>query len=118
MANGLLTFACARSDHQRHTTNLLTEWEKPSSVELWSQMWRVAVEHASGHEHKVYRSKIDKSGRIVLPAEVRTALGVGVGDSVMVIQEGMAVEIVTPQQALRQAQEYFMKLAPPEVSFV
>ena len=76
------------------------------------------MEHVSGQEHKVFRSKIDKSGRIVLPAEVRTALGVGVGDSVMVVQEGTAIEIVTPQQALRQAQEYFMKLAPPDVSMV
>jgi len=74
------------------------------------------MEHVSGHEHKVYRSKIDKSGRIVLPAEVRNVLGVGEGDSVLVVQEGKAIEILTPQEALRQAQEYFVKLAPPGVS--
>jgi AbrB family looped-hinge helix DNA binding protein len=76
------------------------------------------MEKSSGQEHRVYQSRVDKSGRIVLPAEIRTTLGVGVGDSVLVIQEGMSVGIVTPQQALRQAQEYFMKLAPPSVSMV
>ena len=76
------------------------------------------MEHLGEREHKVYRSKIDKSGRIVLPAELRTALGVGVGDSVLVVQDGKSVEIVTPQQALRQAQEYFIKLAPRGVSMV
>jgi AbrB family looped-hinge helix DNA binding protein len=77
--------------------------------------WRFAVLHTSGNEHKVYRSRIDKSGRIVLPAEVRSTLGVAEGDSVLVVQDGKSVEILTPQEALRQAQEYFMKLAPPEV---
>jgi AbrB family looped-hinge helix DNA binding protein len=76
------------------------------------------VEHSSGQEHNVYRSKIDKSGRIVLPAEVREALGVGKGDSVLVVQEGESVEILTTREALRQAQEYFMKLAPPTISLV
>jgi AbrB family looped-hinge helix DNA binding protein len=73
------------------------------------------VLNTSGHEHKVHRSKIDKSGRIVLPAEVRSILGVAEGDSVLVVQDGRSVEILTPQDALRQAQDYFMKLAPPEV---
>jgi AbrB family looped-hinge helix DNA binding protein len=73
------------------------------------------VEHAFHHEHKIFRSKIDKSGRIVLPAEIRTTLGVTEGDSVLVVRDGKSVEILTPQEALRQAQEYFVKLAPPEV---
>jgi AbrB family looped-hinge helix DNA binding protein len=73
------------------------------------------MEQGHRHEHKVYQSKIDKSGRIVLPAEVRSALGVSEGDSVLVVQEGDSVEILTRQEALRQAQDYFMKLAAPEV---
>jgi AbrB family looped-hinge helix DNA binding protein len=74
------------------------------------------VEHISGQEHNVYRTKIDKSGRIVLPAEVRTTLGVGEGDSVLVVQDGKSIRILTSQEALRQAQEYFINLAPPGVS--
>jgi len=72
----------------------------------------------SGHERKVYRSKIDRSGRISLPAEIRATLGVNEGDSVLVVQEGSSVEILTLHEALRQAKEYFMGLAPPEVSLV
>jgi AbrB family looped-hinge helix DNA binding protein len=70
----------------------------------------------SGHEEKVFQSKVDKSGRISLPAEIRESLGVRAGDSVLVKQEGTSVEILTPMQAMRKAQEYFQKLVPPGVS--
>jgi AbrB family looped-hinge helix DNA binding protein len=70
----------------------------------------------SGHEEKLYQSKVDKSGRISLPAEIRESLGVMAGDTVLVKQEGTSVEILTPMQAMRQAQEYFQKLVPPGVS--
>jgi len=76
------------------------------------------VEHQLGQEQKVYQSKIDKSGRIVLPADVRATLGVAEGDSVLVVQEGDSVEILTMRQAIRQAQEYFCRLVPAQVSLV
>ncbi len=34
----------------------------------------------------------------------------------IVKQEGSSIEILTPMQALRKAQEYFRKLVPPGVS--
>jgi AbrB family looped-hinge helix DNA binding protein len=64
----------------------------------------------------IYQSKVDSSGRISLPAEIRENLGVQVGDLVIVKQEGSSIEILTPMQALRKAQEYFQKLVPPGVS--
>jgi len=64
----------------------------------------------------IYQSKVDSSGRISLPAEIRARLGVEVGDLVIVKQEGSSIEILTPMQALRKAQEYFQKLVPPGVS--
>jgi AbrB family looped-hinge helix DNA binding protein len=70
----------------------------------------------SGHDEKLYQSKVDKSGRISLPAEIRDSLGVRAGDSVFVKHEGTSVEILTPMQALRKAQEYFQKLVPAGVS--
>jgi AbrB family looped-hinge helix DNA binding protein len=70
----------------------------------------------SGHEEKVFQSKVDKSGRISLPAEIRESLGVRAGDSVLVKQEGTSVEILTPMQAMRKAQEYFQKLVPAGLS--
>jgi AbrB family looped-hinge helix DNA binding protein len=68
------------------------------------------------HGETFYQSKVDSSGRISLPAEIRANLGVEVGDLVIVKQEGSSIEIVTPMQALRKAQEYFQKLVPPGVS--
>ncbi len=96
--------------------NVLTEDEKSGIVEFCAQTGRFAVEHAIGQEHRVYRSRIDKSGRIVLPAEVREHLGVGEGDSVLVVQEGESVEILTMREAIRQAQDYFCGLVPADVS--
>lgn len=74
------------------------------------------MEYSSENAHRIYRSRIDKSGRIVLPAEVRESLGVGEGDSVLMIQEGGSVEILTMREAIRQAQEYFCGLVPADVS--
>lgn len=76
------------------------------------------MEQNSGQEHKVYQSRVDKSGRIVLPAEVREMLGVSQGDRVLVVQEGSSVEILSLREAMRQAQEYFCALAPADVSLV
>jgi AbrB family looped-hinge helix DNA binding protein len=64
----------------------------------------------------IYQSKVDSSGRISLPAEIRASLGVEVGDLVIVKQEGSSIAILTPMQALRKAQEYFQRLVPPGVS--
>jgi AbrB family looped-hinge helix DNA binding protein len=42
----------------------------------------------TGHEEKLYQSKVDKLGRISLPAAIRESLGVVAGDTVLVKQEG------------------------------
>jgi AbrB family looped-hinge helix DNA binding protein len=76
------------------------------------------VEDILGSDQKVYQSKVDKSGRIVLPAAVRASLGVAEGDSVLVVQEGRSIEILTSGEAMRQAQEYFCRLVPENVSLV
>ena len=72
----------------------------------------------TGQDQKVYQSKVDTSGRIVLPAEVRLAFGLKVGSPVLVIQDEAGVHLETPDQALRALRDYFMKLAPPEISMV
>lgn len=74
------------------------------------------MRETSGHEEKYYQSKVDKSGRISLPAEIRASLGVRAGDSVLVKQEGTLIEVLTPGQALRNVQEYFQQLVPQGVS--
>ena len=66
----------------------------------------------------VYRARLDRSGRIVLPHAVRVGLHIAVGDEVLVIQTPDGFRIETPEQALRAAQDYFCSLAEPGVSVV
>ena len=75
------------------------------------------MEGRAGEEPKIYRSKLDASGRIVLAADLRSALDLHEGDAVLLVKDGANVRIETPRQALRAAQEYFCKLAPPERIF-
>jgi AbrB family looped-hinge helix DNA binding protein len=74
------------------------------------------MQQISGQEHRVFRLRIDKSGRIVLPAEVRGALGVSKGDAVLVVQDRAGVHLETSEQAVKAIQDYFLKLVPAGVS--
>jgi AbrB family looped-hinge helix DNA binding protein len=69
-----------------------------------------------GQESRVYRSKVDASGRIVLPAELRSELGLLEGSPVLVIRDGLGVHIETPAHALDALQAYFQDLVPANVS--
>jgi len=51
------------------------------------------------------RTKLAEGGRIVIPAEYRQALGLHIGDEVILHLEDGEVRIFTPQQAIRRAQE-------------
>jgi AbrB family looped-hinge helix DNA binding protein len=66
----------------------------------------------------VYRARIDRSGRIVLPQPVREDLQLAFGDEVLVVQTTDGYRIETPEQALRAAQDYLSSLVPPGVSIV
>jgi len=76
------------------------------------------MEATNGSEYKVFRTKIDSSGRVVLPSDLRTAMHVSAGDTVQIVMEAGTVQIKTQQQALREAQEYFCKTIPAEVRLV
>ena len=51
------------------------------------------------------RTKLSEGGRIVIPVEYRQALGIHVGDEVILRLEDGEVHIMTPQQAIKRAQE-------------
>ena len=72
------------------------------------------MEHESREEPKVYRSKIDSSGRILLPAELRSQHGLDVGDSVILVDEGTGVELKSTAEAIQDAQTLFKSAAPRE----
>ena len=58
------------------------------------------------------------AGRVLLPAEVRTALGVGEGDTLSGVVVNGELTLLTPATALRQTQERLAKLVPPGASVV
>lgn len=71
-----------------------------------------------GMEPRVFSAKIDPSGRVALPADVRTAMDVSTGDMVQIVVEGDSVEIKSSRQALRDAQAYFCSVIPSDVNVV
>ncbi len=60
--------------------------------------------------------RIDKSGRVGMPAELRTELGLSDGSRVHWVKDASGVRIETAEEALKALQHYFAKLVPPGVS--
>ena len=65
-----------------------------------------------------YDIPVQENGRMILPAELRRALGVGKGDRVVILTTRDGVELTTAQRARRRAQERFRCLVPEGVSVV
>jgi len=65
--------------------------------------------------NRVYRSKVDSSGRIVLPADVRLRQHIQTGDQVVIIEGNDGLQVKTHDQTIREARDIFAKLAPPDV---
>ena len=64
------------------------------------------------------KTRVSEGGRIVLPAEYRRALGVSIGDEVMLRLEDGAVRIYTVRAAIRHAQELVRQYIPEDRSLV
>jgi AbrB family looped-hinge helix DNA binding protein len=58
------------------------------------------------------RTKLAEGGRIVIPSEYRQALGLHVGDEVILHLEDGEVRIFTPQQAIKRAQALVRQYVP------
>ena len=63
-------------------------------------------------------TKVDRHGRVVIPAEYRRALGLREGDAVVIQLDDGALRILTHAQAIRRAQEIVAKYVSPERSLV
>ena len=63
-------------------------------------------------------TKVDRHGRVVIPAEYRRALGLREGDAVVIQLDDGALRILTRAQAIRRAQEIVAKYVSPERSLV
>lgn len=72
------------------------------------------MESDSRHHQRVFPAKVDRSGRVGMPAELRSALGVSAGSRVHWVKDESGVRIETQEEALRALRTYFTRLAPPE----
>ena len=59
-----------------------------------------------------FKTKLAEGGRIVIPAEYRQALGLHVGDELILRLENGEVRIFTTRQAIRRAQELVRRYIP------
>ena len=64
------------------------------------------------------KTKIAEGCRVVIPAEYRKALGLRVGDDVIMRLEDGEVRIFTWRQAVRRAQEIVRRWIPDDRSLV
>jgi AbrB family looped-hinge helix DNA binding protein len=64
---------------------------------------------------ETYSARLERSGRILIPASVRHRLGLAEGSAVVVrVEESSgAIEIVSRSQALAKARKDLRKLIPP-----
>lgn len=70
----------------------------------------------SSHVDHCHHVRVDSSGRIRLPLELREKLGIESGDSVVVFEDDDEVRLQSAAMALTQAQEYFASFVPAGVS--
>lgn len=71
-----------------------------------------------GEALKTFSTRIDKSGRVVIPSELRDRLQWSPGDELIVEERGGVITLTTYDKILTEAQSYFCSLVSPSVSLV
>jgi len=64
------------------------------------------------------KTQIGKSGRIVLPAKLRKALEIQVGDELVMRLEDGSIRMIPVRQAVKLAQKAVRQYVPKETSLV
>lgn len=59
-----------------------------------------------------HKAKLAQGGRIVIPAEYRRAVGLAVGDEVVMRIEGGAIRLTPLHQSIKRAQEMVRRYVP------
>jgi AbrB family looped-hinge helix DNA binding protein len=68
--------------------------------------------------HRVFRAKIDGSGRVVIPADARLRKHLKQGDTIVMEEDGDGLRLRTIEDVVRDAQNYFRSVIPAGVSLV
>ena len=76
------------------------------------------MEVENGEVPRTFHTRVDPSGRILLPAELRSRNQIEAGDPMVVIERSDGFEIRTLAQSVQEAQEYFRSVIPDSVSLV
>lgn len=63
---------------------------------------------------EIYRSKIADAGRVVIPAELRRAMGLDEGQEVVFVKGEQGVELLTSEQALQRVQATVREYIPDD----
>jgi AbrB family looped-hinge helix DNA binding protein len=64
------------------------------------------------------RSRVNENGRVVIPASFRKAMGIEVGDEVVLRLEGGELHITTQQRRIQRAQRRARQYVKPGASLV
>lgn len=67
---------------------------------------------------EIIKARVTEGGRVVIPAQMRKALGIEVGQDVNFSLEENSVKISTPRQALEHLRELVRGSVPEGVSIV
>lgn len=64
----------------------------------------------------IHRAKLNDEGRLVIPAELRKALGLQPGQEVLLRKTDTGIELTTYEMAVKQFQEKVATMVPAGVS--
>jgi AbrB family looped-hinge helix DNA binding protein len=67
---------------------------------------------------KTVKARVDRQGRLVIPASLRAEAGIRPGDVVVLVQEGDSIRLRTHSHAIRTLQRELRALVAPGVSMV
>jgi bifunctional DNA-binding transcriptional regulator/antitoxin component of YhaV-PrlF toxin-antitoxin module len=88
------------------------------SVESEAQRLQKWQEVMEGQEHRVYHTKLDASGRIVIPVEVRQRRKIPDGATLIVVDDDNGLRVQTIEDSIAEAQAYIRSFVPAGVSLV
>ena len=67
---------------------------------------------------QVLQTRIGQNGRVVIPAEMRHAMGLKVGDEVVMRLEAGEIRLIAVRDSVRHARELFRRNVPAGVPVV